>query len=388
MVIKETERQQEVKEKIAIDQGLNLNSEQTCRLDPLPFPVYFISRSFERWHDIIDNDELPENLDELYAKSTDSHDVWSPQTYLALKERGLNVHLVSEYVPGAICIATYDTLRTRDFNFKSYVVACQHDRGRPELCDERIVLNHLNVIDKCTDHFISQWPQPNLIPRDTSRGSLLKNLDFKGMLGNLAYPFQDPDFSRALKEGLDIDLRFKSGRNVDVRDFWKDYSQTDAILAIRNQTEYFLTRKPPIKLVNAWLAGVPAILGPEVGYQAMRQSELDYIEVKSPDEAIAALKKLKEQPKLYEAMVTNGLERGKEFSPNKIAEKWREVLAGPVADGYRAWMDQNPIQKTFLRPFNFAYRVLKHQQEKRYYSYHIQHGDRLFPLSPESINNK
>ena len=37
--------------------------------------------------------------------------------------------------------------------------------------------------------------------------------------------------------------------------------------------------KPPSKLFNSWLAGVPAVLGHESAYRAERRSDLDYIEV-------------------------------------------------------------------------------------------------------------
>jgi len=41
---------------------------------------------------------------------------------------------------------------------------------------------------------------------------------------------------------------------------------TDAALAVRPGNEYFRSIKPAAKLVNAWQAGCPALLGPEAGY--------------------------------------------------------------------------------------------------------------------------
>jgi len=355
-------------------------SETTYSLEPLPYPVYFICKKFDKWGELINRPDLPENYSSLYLRSATSSDIWSAQTYLALKERGLNVHLVSRYVPGAICITPYDHLNVKHLHFNSYVVACRYDRGRPELCEQRIVLNRLNIVDN-TDHFVPHWPQPQLLPRDRSRGATIQNLDFKGAWRNLAYPFQDEAFLMALEQDLEISLRCQTEKEADL---WRDYTQTDVVLAVRNATEYDLTLKPAIKLINAWFAGVPAILGPEPAYQEMRRSELDYIEVRTPQEAIDALRKLKEQPELYQAMVENGFARSQELTPDKVAESWRELLAGPITAGYEAWRRQNPFQKLVGRPIKFVRQVSKHNQEKQRYFHNINHGKRLFPLPVEA----
>jgi hypothetical protein len=351
-------------------------------LEPLPFPVYFICKNFDRWGELINRPDLPKNYDALYLRSASSSDIWSPQTYLALKERGLNVYLSSKYVPGEICITPYDHLNPKHLCFNSYVVACRYDRGRPELCEQRIVLSHLNVVDG-TDHFVPHWPQPKLIPRDRSRGTTVQHLDFKGALRNLAYPFQDVSFVQGLEQDLGVTLRYPQDNDPNQVSFWRDYAQTDVLLAVRNATEYDLTLKPAIKLINAWFAGVPAILGPEPAYQQMRCNELDYIEVRTTDEALAALRKLKEQPKLYEAMVENGFARSKELTADKVAESWRALLAGPITDGYVRWRHQNLLQKAVGRPAKFVWKAFKHSQEQRSYFYRINHGKRLFPLPAE-----
>ena len=67
--------------------------------------------------------------------------------------------------------------------------------------------------------------------------------------------------------------------------------------------------KPSTKLVNAWIAGVQALLGPEPGFQDIRQTPLDYFEVKTPVEVLNAIHRLRSQPALYEQMVSNGLKR-------------------------------------------------------------------------------
>jgi hypothetical protein len=53
---------------------------------------------------------------------------------------------------------------------------------------------------------------------------------------------------------------------------WHDYSTDDLVLAVRDLTEKDALVKPASKLVNAWIAGVPALLGPEPAF-ANRDSQ-------------------------------------------------------------------------------------------------------------------
>ncbi len=324
----------------------------------------------------MNGDRLP-SIESLYERCTDASDIWSPQTYLDLKRRGLNVFLVPDYVPGKICIVTYDQLYIREGVFNSYVVVCHHDRARPGICEQRIVHNELNVVDH-TDHFIPHWPQPNLKPRDRARGARVENVVFKGFERNLAYPFKDPEFIQQL-QAMGIEFVLSSIEDPEFQfSYWSDYTKADVVLAVRNNTEYDLTLKPSLKLINSWFAGCPAILGPEPAYQALRKSELDYIEVRSREEVIAALQRLKNDSGLYQAMVENGFERAKDFTADRTAQIWRDVLAGPIAEGYERWMRQSPIQKLIGRPVQFVHRALQHKREKKDYFYRINHGPRLF----------
>jgi hypothetical protein len=85
-------------------------------------------------------------------------------------------------------------------------------------------------------------------------------------------------------------------------------------------------RKPATKLYNAWLAGVPAILGPEQAYRELRRSDLDYLEVKNVPEALAAVDRLIREPALYAAMVENGKRRAEEFTIDAIRKRWVDLL--------------------------------------------------------------
>jgi hypothetical protein len=84
--------------------------------------------------------------------------------------------------------------------------------------------------------------------------------------------------------------------------------------------------KPASKLTNAWAAGVPAILSPELPYRELRRSSLDYLEARSGAEALEAIDRLVSDPALYSAMVANGLERAREFHSDCLTGRWAEAL--------------------------------------------------------------
>jgi len=342
----------------------------------LPYPVYFVCKDIERWQDLIERETLPADVSLVYERCLSVNDIWSAQSYISLKRLGLNVHLVSHYIPGEICIIPSDDLMTSDRPFNSYVVACRYDRGRPEICEQRLVINKLNVIDH-TDHYLPHWPQPNLLPRNGDRGAQIENLVFKGMARNLAAPFKTPQFKERLKA---IGIQFVVTSDDPTRQFqeWTDYTHADVVLAVRNNTEYDLTVKPALKLINAWLAGCPAILGPEPAYQAIRQSDLDFIEVRTVEDVIEALQRLKNDPALYGAMVENGFRRVKEFTADQVARHWHDILAGAIAQDYQKWRQQSFLQKRLGRPLTFFIRRWRHNRAQLHHTQNILQGSRLF----------
>lgn len=349
-------------------------------LHPLPYPIYFVNDETERWHDLYHLDALPSNVDQFLERCASSMDVWSAQTYLILKQQGLNVHFVPRVIPGQICIVPYHYLKLRNLPFHSYVVGFQYDCARPEICEQRIMLNQ-RVVMGDNDHVVHHWPHPLLKPRDRTRGFDVQTVAFKGRARNLATPFRDPAFAQALKDyGINFCLDAEGDQNNSAASLrsWGDYTNNDVTLSVRNATENDLLMKPAVKLINAWHSGCPTLVSPEPAYQALYRSELDYIEVRSPKDVIAALKQLKDQPDRYAAMIANGFARAQDFTNERLALQWYELLAGPIAEGYTQWHKQSALQKLIGRPVQFMQRTVQHKQELKRYVYNIHHGTRLF----------
>jgi hypothetical protein len=110
---------------------------------------------------------------------------------------------------------------------------------------------------------------------------------------------------------------------------WYDYRDADVLVAVRHLSPAYADSKPASKLVNAWMAGVPALLGPESAFRDLRESAYDYLEVRSADEVLAAIRWLKEHPGVYREMVRNGLARARAFAVDRLTASWWSYLTGP-----------------------------------------------------------
>lgn len=337
----------------------------------LPYPVTFVIKSSEKWPELFESSQasIPDP-NSFHTRIQSNEDCWIVLTYLHLKRRSLNVAISDKFIPGEICVASSLDLAIRDRTFQSFVVGCRSDGFKPEICDITIVQNKANLESE-TDIFIPHWPQPGLIPRLKERGSTIENLVFKGSEVNLYQSFCSAEFKREL-EKLGVMLRI-NGRPENGPVMWNDYTTDDLVLAVRDLTEKDALVKPASKLINAWSAGVPALLGPEPAFRDLRQSELDYIEVKTPEAVLEAVKKLKSHPDLYNQMVLNGLKRAEEFTIEKMTDRWQQALAGPIAEQYQQWKNRSQVS----RLIGFSLKIIPQKLAVRQSTYNRSHGYRI-----------
>lgn len=173
-------------------------------------------------------------------------------------------------------------------------------------------------------HCIKFWPQPGLVRRSAFRKNRVETVGFFGNKENLAPELQSVEFRERLM-AMGMTLAMHMG---DQHLQWRDYSETDVVLAVRDFGAERHDDKPANKLVNAWSAGVPAIVGRESAFQSLRRSELDAFEAGSVDDVVRALETLKSDLKLYDDMVANGLQRSLEFTVDRVGEEWVSFLEG------------------------------------------------------------
>jgi hypothetical protein len=264
---------------------------------------------------------------------------WIFQTYLRLREPlstlGYAVDFSDELVPGAVNVAHRDSLN--DWltpYFKFYIVGIRADRPAVKMCDWEIVQNGLGRERHHTSH-IPHWPQPGLKPRESSRATRIENAGYFGRTGTTSPWLQSEEF-RAQLSGMGVTFEIHEND-------WSDYSTVDLVIAHRLESASMLLQKPASKLINAWLAGAPALLNDEPAFREMRESSLDYLVIDSAADTYAAVAQLKSHPQLYEAMVRNGERRGRQFSVDAVRRRWLDCLENEIVpDAQRAFARAQP----------------------------------------------
>ncbi|HVR99524.1 MAG TPA: glycosyltransferase, partial [Thermoanaerobaculia bacterium] len=228
------------------------------------------------------------------------------------------------------------------------LVGARADNREPLIADFEVLQNG-RFADGRRRFYMPHWPQPGLIPRDPARGTNLARLVYKGFDRNLHPAFRSAEWRRFLAgRGIEwvTDSMAFAGRATDKMAVeWPDFRQVDAVLAVRPDERSQRTAKPATKLLNAWLAGVPALLGPEYAFRELRRSELDYLEVGSLAEAEEAVRRLQADPGLYRAMVENGRARGAEYTVEATVRRWAELLYEtiPARAARRSWTRRVPL---------------------------------------------
>lgn len=263
-------------------------------------------------------------------------EIWILQTYLRLMQAGCDVRLSAELPQSGVVVFHVNQQALQ--LLESHAATSRRDLILVVVCADRIRLppGDLYVVqnDRYLDHpntvFVPHWPQPGLLPRLRARGERIERLSYKGYAAHLHEMFQSERWRRGLDE-LGVQWAPDAAalgveEAADLSRRWADYSEVDAVLAVRMDLGNAWTNKPASKLVNAWLAGVPALLGPEYPYQRLRRSELDYFEVRSVEDALSAVARLRSEPGLYSAMVDNGQKRAAEFGTEQVLRSWQELL--------------------------------------------------------------
>ncbi|BAZ16363.1 hypothetical protein NIES4071_82390 [Calothrix sp. NIES-4071] len=265
---------------------------------------------------------------------------WTLQTFLYLREAGLKCEITATIPDDGIIIVQRAAL---PFNFKpkpkQLIVCIKADFEIHPYAQLNVVQNPEEVKTVRDSFFIRLWLQPGLIKRDPARGNKFENIAFIGAIGSLAPELKNPSWSAMLES---IGLRWL----MPGEQHWHDYSNIDAIVAVRTfdpKEDY--RYKPATKLQNAWLGDVPAIVGTDSAFRGERQSELDFIEVSSIDETIAALKRLRDDYDLYQAMVKNGRVRSEKLTTTSLVERWKEFITQKAIPAYYQWCELSSLQQ-------------------------------------------
>jgi hypothetical protein len=273
------------------------------------------------------------DIDRNAARFRSGIDVWIVQTYLhvrdALAAQGWRVKLAANFEPRSICVAHWDELhRLRWRAALAYLIGVRADRP-PLLVADRVVLQNTLVTDDARHIGIPLWPQPGLRPRRPERGDTVQRVGYFGRMSMAPAFFSDPAF---IAELAALGLEF-----VPSEHDWQDYRDIDVVVAFRMAPPTLLRHKPVTKLSNAWLAGVPTIVGPEPACLQLRRDDRDMCVATDAAGVIAALSRLVNEPGYYAAMRARAAERAAAFDVPAIRDRWLQFFVENVGPSFLQW---------------------------------------------------
>jgi hypothetical protein len=263
-------------------------------------------------------------LDSITAQA-DMH--WCALSYIRLRDHGMPGLKLSDTIdPTCINVVHSAQARSIQLQDQAFVVCIKADMDRRSWAHYHIVqnLDQLATQTSC----IYLWSQPGLIGRIAPPDSI-RVVGYVGQPynGNLA---QHPDeLGRFLQtNGFEFQVPYPD---------WYDLSHLDVIVGIRSFDQRRHSAKPPSKLLNAWKAGIPFIGGADSAYSQCGTNGVDYLVATSRHELIAQLCRLRDDPDLRASLIRNGRAAAARYDDAALAEQWRAVLEGPVAERYRSW---------------------------------------------------
>lgn len=264
---------------------------------------------------------------------------WTLQTYFWLRESGCPVHLAREFPDAGILVTSIMPEEFRPGR-NLFVVSIVGDGSPEPFAQMHVVQNRMQTRLVSNSHYVPFWPQPGLIGRDPARGDAFKSLAYFGDDQNIAPELRGEEWSRFLgARGIEWHVRdARSSRNTD-------FSDIDAVIGVRSFQRTGYVRKPASKLINAWIAGVPSILGREIAFREQRLSGVDYLEAASFARACDAVDQLAASPDLRRAMVENGQRRAAAFTVPRIISRWRHVLFDLAQTAAARWSGSSPASR-------------------------------------------
>ena len=270
---------------------------------------------------------------------------WTLQTYLELRDSGFDCELTASLPTDGVIVAHGDFLPPDSVaSARQFIVEIKPDRPLQCRCANFVIVQ--NTCDPIcgwpASLFVQAaalpyWPQPGLVPRDDARGDRFENIGFMGRVQNFLGD------TEAVSSGL-----AERGLNWVVMpvERWHDYSTLDAVVAVRPPADVHRSeaipfqaanRKPASKLVNAWIAGVPAILSPDAAFRQLRTSALDFLDAESVADVLARVDHLRHDAGLRRAMVERGRERAAEFTRDRITSRWAALLDHQIVPAAETW---------------------------------------------------
>ncbi len=297
----------------------------------LPVPLRFVHMERPGWREAV----AAEDFDELMQADPAARTafalggdlLWTVQTWCRLRGAGYGgIELAARPAPGRINLAKSKVWSRLGRPRDCFAVSIQADY--PRIAWAQFHLQQNRDLVGPNGAYQTLWPQAAILPRDPARRAV-RRVGFLGKVGgNLA--LGEGEWTRLLAgHGLEFVAR--------PPERWHDFSDIDIALGIRDFSRRPHSSKPPNKLLNAWLAGVPFVGGTDSAFRQVGTPEVDYLRAASLDEAVAALIRLRDGADLRDRMVAAGRRQVAGFTAKAIIREWVANCEGPIARRYREW---------------------------------------------------
>lgn len=294
---------------------------------------------------------FPATSDENWAGFGLGIYAWTVQTYLKLHESGVPCRLTNHIPATGIILCHANVARDVEIlpSCQRILICFKAESVLSPQAQLHVVQNLGESALGC--HFIPHWSQPGLLPRRAERQDKFETVAFFGHQNSLAPELHSPQWQTQLEQR---GLRWLSVINgnpwndaTSIDNRWNDYQDVDVIVAIRqfNLSRPGYRSKPATKLYNAWLAGVPAILGRESAYCTEGYGGSDYLEANSMEQLLNCLDLLQQNLTLRQALVNNGKNRADDYTPAAITQCWQQFLENVAIPEYYRWCELSPRQR-------------------------------------------
>nr|WP_243757208.1 glycosyltransferase family 1 protein [Cronobacter turicensis] len=299
----------------------------------------FIAEHFPDFQDLIARNINPDSIPERFYCG--GRGVWTFQTLLTLNyyyngqiECSWGVECRSD----AINLMHNDHFGSRVSPWRGVTVVARADRP-PVIGADYVVEQNPEVAQIKGRIFIPNWPQPGVQPRERTDNEV-RTVAYFGRVDSFPAEFGSDAFKQRLAEqGITLRISFNN---------WTDYRDVDVCLSFRKSHDHKLARKPASKLINGWLGKTVMVCDDEPSFRAIRESELDYLIAKTPDEAFNAIMRLKNEPELFRRMLEQGEKRLEVYSRQAVAARWYSLFE----EIWRKGIHQRP---TAIRALRFAF---------------------------------
>lgn len=295
---------------------------------------------------------------------------WTLQTYIYLKSANYDCQIIDHLNVEGIIFSHSDFLPQFIEPISSrYIVEIKPDRSLKCLLANYVITQ--NSYDPLLTSFrrffinatsINYWPQASLIKRNVSRGKKIKNVCY---MGNPQQFISQVKLLRRKINNLGMKFLTKS------RCHWNDYSDVDVIVAVRPAACFeskklppylSLERKPASKVINAWLAGVPAIVSPDPAFIELKKNSLDFLLAKNVSEIIDQLKALKSNSFLYMKMISHGKKRARNLGANNTTKEWLKIIENKIIPDFYLWE-----KNRYRRLLSITMRIIYYPKLARYF---------------------